>query len=178
MMAKSKFLIFITILVLMLFCAVSPGNAEITVEHDEFEKTTTYISRFQGIGPWAGLFLLAKKGTTAVVLQVMLAYTPLADTAKTLSSIYGDDWKKGKASETLKEEWIQQDYYRIADRDAKMKINKEIVELPCGWTKTEIETFLFIGGAAYKLSESIVAQLKNAENMTIRIYLEEGPDIT
>lgn len=186
-MRKSRLFIFVFALIL-LFCTLDQGNAKITKEYDEFEKTYTYTSSFEQIGPWFAIDLIAEQEwKNKAIISIMLADTSnirdTADYLSTVSRLLGRDLETPEEIKNLlNKEWAQQDYCRIAKCDAKMKVNDEIIDISCFGTdmKTKMAGIMAIsvGSAGYLLTKSTIKKIKKARHITIRIYLSEGPDIT
>lgn len=144
-----KSFVFVSIFVLVSLFIVSQGNSKITKEYDDFDKTTSHRSKFKDEGPWYTFYVIFGEKNDKIV-------------EKSISFLL------------LKENW-----HFFAKQDMDMKIDGEIIHIPCGKTSSHAAglNHLLTAGI-YALNDKAITKIKNAEKITIRIYMSNVPSIT
>jgi len=150
-MFTRKSIVFVPIIMLVFFLFASFGHSEITVDHDDFDGTTKYDSTFRNIGPWAelGFSLIDKKGSPLFPYMSFML--------------------------------IQPDCYFFQKRDLDMKMDGDIISVGFVTTERHPErsawgSCITMGG--FGASPEQIKQIKDAEEITIRVYFKNKSDIT
>ena len=144
-----KSFVFVSIFVLVSFCIISQGNSKITKEYDDFDKKTSYHSKFEDEGPWHAFVVVFAKKNDKIVEKTMGFFL------------------------------VKEDWHFFSDRALDMKIDGEIVHIPCALTKNEVAGLnCLLTSAAFFLNDKTITRIKNAEHITIRIYMSNVSNIT
>lgn len=140
-----------TALVVVLFFGISviKGFAEISKEYDEFSEKTTYKSVFPYMDPWHTIAMAFIKKDNKFVSTIMQL------------SIQDNDW------------------HFFAEHDLEMKIDGDIKKLNFAVARSRSRgTNKLYTFAIYELNNEIIKNIKDAEKITIRVYMKNVDNIT
>jgi len=136
--------------VLMSFLTADPTHSKIEVKYDEFDETTTYMSTFESIGPWR-----------------LIRFNVFLD---------NDDALAGFSIELYK---LEREWHFFSNEDMRIKIDKEIIAIPVLKTDSEyISHNALMTYAAYLPGKNAVDRIVDGEEITMRVYMSNRPDIT
>lgn len=155
-MSKKISIVFVSIIMLV-FLFATPGQSEIEVDYDEFDETTTYSSIIRNIGPWAELSLsLIDVGDKDAIIPTLTFF--------------------------IHEDKHLSDCALFEKRDLAIKIDGDIIRISCFATdrffKSAFCVTVAIFGIMPQNAERIIEKIKKAEEITMRVFFKNKPDIT
>lgn len=149
-------------LVVLLFLGVTVGNgfaemrrlgngyAQIKKQYDDFNESTTYFSEIYKFPPWH---------------DILMSFTK----------------KEGKfTGKFLSCELIERSWHFFDAKDLKMKIDRKIIEIDYLSSDSKSYTYndTFLTSGVYRLKDSHLRKINEANEITIRVFLRNVSNIT